>query len=75
MFRGFREVAVQALGKIRLVAAMFSWKMKKRSSTDCIGNKVFAQWIRASGKRGKCDFNQFSPNFAIQIFRIFRNFP
>jgi hypothetical protein len=33
MFRGFREVAVQALGKIRLVAAMFSWKMKKRSST------------------------------------------
>jgi hypothetical protein len=33
MFRGFGEVAVQALAKIRSVAAMFSWKMKKRSTT------------------------------------------
>jgi hypothetical protein len=26
--------------------------------TDCIGNKVFGQWIRSNGKRGKCDFNE-----------------
>jgi hypothetical protein len=25
--------------------------------TNCVGNKEFVKWIRARGKRGKCDFD------------------
>jgi hypothetical protein len=48
---------------------------------NCIGDKDFAKWIRAHGRRGKCDFDKSHgksrkvvsvSNFAEEVDRYFR---